>query len=212
MLNEATDDERRRELEFMVAALKKVPAEPAETFREAIQAVWLMQLMIQVLGDSSLCGRPDNYLYPYYKRDIESWIITDDEVFAADGDLVTVADDFGLCGCDLLQCFYRFFRFAFLENAEDRVDEDDRHDDDNVSGELPMIQRNAVVDFHACGNDSGNDEDDGHRFCELFEESVEKGFFFAFGKLIFAVLFKTLCGFCGGKTGFCNRKLGKHVF
>ena len=87
MLDEATDPERRRELEFMVAALKKVPAEPAETFREAIQAVWLMQVMIQVLGDSSLCGRPDNYLYPYYKRDVAAGIITDDEVFSLIEDL-----------------------------------------------------------------------------------------------------------------------------
>ena len=87
MLGEATDPERRRELENMVAALERVPAEPAKTFREAIQAVWFMQLMIQVLGDSSLCGRPDNYLYPFYKHDVEAGIITDDEVFSLIEDL-----------------------------------------------------------------------------------------------------------------------------
>ncbi|MBR3963955.1 MAG: hypothetical protein IKJ80_00930 [Clostridia bacterium] len=83
-----TDDEcRRGELEAMIKTLERVPAHPAQSFREAIQSVWFMQLVVQILGDSSLCGRPDNYLYPFYKRDIEAGITTDDEVFMLIEDL-----------------------------------------------------------------------------------------------------------------------------
>lgn len=74
--------ERRKELEEMANALKVVPANPATTFREALQSVWLLTVMLFDIEESIQAGRPDNYLYPYYKNDIEKGIITDDEVFS----------------------------------------------------------------------------------------------------------------------------------
>ena len=87
ILQETETEERRRELETMIAVLERVPAHPAATFREARQSMWFLQYAIHILGDCSLCGRPDNYLYPYYKQDIESGAITDDEVFELIEDL-----------------------------------------------------------------------------------------------------------------------------
>ena len=87
ILQETETEERRRELETMIAVLERVPAHPAATFREAMQSMWFLQYAIHILGDCSLCGRPDNYLYPYYKQDIESGAITDDEVFELIEDL-----------------------------------------------------------------------------------------------------------------------------
>lgn len=81
------DVERKRELERMMNALAKVPADPAETFYEAMQSMWLMQFILGCIEDISVTGRPDDYLYPYYKKDIEEKRITDEEVFALIEDL-----------------------------------------------------------------------------------------------------------------------------
>ena len=87
LLNDEKDPERFKELENMVAALENVPKNPARNFREAIQSIWLMEFMANIIGENILTGRPDNYLYPFYKKDIESETITDDEVFTLIEDL-----------------------------------------------------------------------------------------------------------------------------
>ncbi|MBQ2719901.1 MAG: hypothetical protein IJF23_00055 [Clostridia bacterium] len=87
LLNDEQDPERIKELKNMVAALENVPKNPARNFREAIQSIWLMEFMANIIGENILTGRPDNYLYPFYKKDIESETITDDEVFTLIEDL-----------------------------------------------------------------------------------------------------------------------------
>ncbi len=47
--------------------LRRVPMNPAQTFYEAVQAVWFM---FQLCPDS--LGRIDQYLYPFYKRETEN--------------------------------------------------------------------------------------------------------------------------------------------
>ena len=66
------DAARRAELVEMSRILTKVPEQPADTFHEAIQAVWLIQLCLQVEsnGHSLSYGRFDQYLHPYYARDL----------------------------------------------------------------------------------------------------------------------------------------------
>lgn len=54
------------------AILKKVPMQKAESFYEAVQSVWFM---FQLCPDS--LGRIDQYLYPFYKKDINGKIITE---------------------------------------------------------------------------------------------------------------------------------------
>ena len=58
-----------------------VPENPARTFREAMQAQWFSQSMSRleelILGDINQ-ARMDQYLYPYYKADIEAGRITED--------------------------------------------------------------------------------------------------------------------------------------
>lgn len=78
----ACDDPARRcELERMSAACAKVPYEPAGSFYEAIQAVWFSQVLLQIEsnGHSLSFGRFDQYMYPYYKADLEAGVITEDE-------------------------------------------------------------------------------------------------------------------------------------
>ncbi len=75
------DPARRAELNEMSRILAKVPYEPAGSFREAIQSVWLIQLILQIEsnGHSLSYGRFDQYMYPYYIADIRSGRMTEEE-------------------------------------------------------------------------------------------------------------------------------------
>lgn len=72
---------RQEELLEISRICAKVPYEKAETFREAIQSVWFIQLILQIEsnGHSLSYGRFDQYMYPYLKHDLDNGLITDDE-------------------------------------------------------------------------------------------------------------------------------------
>ncbi len=75
------DDPRRRaELLDMARILRKVPENPAESFHEAVQAMWLVHVVLQIEsnGHSLSYGRMDQFLQPYYAKDIASGAITRD--------------------------------------------------------------------------------------------------------------------------------------
>lgn len=79
MAAEEKNEARASELKEMARICRKVPYEPAETFREALQSFWFTFLMCCPSPTTS-AGRFDQYMYPFYKKDIEAGIITDDEV------------------------------------------------------------------------------------------------------------------------------------
>ncbi|MDR1127917.1 MAG: glycyl radical protein [Treponema sp.] len=74
MAEREKDGERRAELLEMERILNKVPAGPAESFREAVQSLWLVHLCLQIEsnGHSLSYGRMDQYLYPCYERDLNA--------------------------------------------------------------------------------------------------------------------------------------------
>ena len=76
------DAKRKAELLEMSRICAKVPYEKAETFHEAIQSVWFIQLILQIEsnGHSLSYGRFDQYMYPYYCHDIDAGIISEDQV------------------------------------------------------------------------------------------------------------------------------------
>ncbi|MEA4965964.1 MAG: glycyl radical protein [Oscillospiraceae bacterium] len=67
---EAAAPARAAELREMARILRKVPMEPAETFHEALQSLWLLHdiLQIESNGHSLSYGRLDQYCYPYYEK------------------------------------------------------------------------------------------------------------------------------------------------
>lgn len=75
------NQERKIELLEISRICSKVPYEPAETFREAVQSVWFIQLILQIEsnGHSLSYGRFDQYMYPYYNRDIKNGTIKESE-------------------------------------------------------------------------------------------------------------------------------------
>ena len=75
------NQERKIELLEISRICSKVPYEPAETFQEAVQSVWFIQLILQIEsnGHSLSYGRFDQYMYPYYNRDIKNDTIKESE-------------------------------------------------------------------------------------------------------------------------------------
>ena len=74
-LAQVTDDpEVRKECLEMAQVCRRVPAGPATTFREAVNAIWICQVGIHAenINMAMSPGRLDQILYPYYQRDIEA--------------------------------------------------------------------------------------------------------------------------------------------
>ena len=85
-LAESTDDaEKATEWQEAAAILRRVPEYPATTLREALQAYWIVYILVTlemggcVPGGGLGLGRPDQFLYPYYARDIEEGRLTREE-------------------------------------------------------------------------------------------------------------------------------------
>lgn len=74
MAAEEKDMKRAQELRVIAANCRKVPANPAENFYEALQSFWFVQAIIQIEsnGHSISPMRFDQYMYSYYKADIDS--------------------------------------------------------------------------------------------------------------------------------------------
>jgi len=73
MAEATADPARRAELERLAAVCRRVPGLPARTFREAVQAVWFFDFILHAVcgaRDYSV-GRLDQYLLPFYRRDID---------------------------------------------------------------------------------------------------------------------------------------------
>jgi formate C-acetyltransferase len=74
------DEEQRAYFEDLAALCRKVPANPATSFREALQSTWFTQIgtWFDDVSNHSL-GRMDQYLYPFYKQDVEGGVLTQEE-------------------------------------------------------------------------------------------------------------------------------------
>ncbi len=72
------EETRRTELKDIQRICTKVPWGPAETFHEALQSLWLahMGVCLESINSAISFGRMDQYLYPYYRSDLEAGRIT----------------------------------------------------------------------------------------------------------------------------------------
>lgn len=75
------DPKRRRELEQIARVCDHVPENPARTFHEALQSMFFLHTCIYMEHESASYnpGCFDQYMYPFYKADIEAGRITEDE-------------------------------------------------------------------------------------------------------------------------------------
>ena len=78
MAAQTSDPVRKQELFVIAENCSRVPAKGAQNFYEACQSLWFVQQLLQMesSGHSISPGRFDQYMYPYYKKDMEAGTIT----------------------------------------------------------------------------------------------------------------------------------------
>lgn len=82
MSEEEKNEKRRNELLKISEVCRRVPENPPETFYEAIQFLWFTQAG-GIISENPLAlnvGRFDQFMYPYYRHDIDNGIMTKDEI------------------------------------------------------------------------------------------------------------------------------------
>jgi formate C-acetyltransferase len=79
LVSQTVNEEEKEYYQELSDLCRKVPANPAASFREALQSVWLTQIAtwFDDVSNHSL-GRMDQYLYPYYQDDIKSGVLSRD--------------------------------------------------------------------------------------------------------------------------------------
>ncbi|MCI8376076.1 MAG: pyruvate formate lyase [Lachnospiraceae bacterium] len=80
---EKTEDAlRKEELLTLAKIMKKISTEKPDTFYEALDLVWMTQLIANLEGGSAMSlARFDQYMYPFYQRDMENGTLTRDRAF-----------------------------------------------------------------------------------------------------------------------------------
>ncbi|MFW9769118.1 MAG: pyruvate formate lyase family protein [Candidatus Thorarchaeota archaeon] len=77
------DTTRKKELQNIAAICKRVPWEPPTTFWEALQSLWIVHMLVMAAesypGAGLSHGRWDQYMYPFYKKDLDEGILTRNE-------------------------------------------------------------------------------------------------------------------------------------
>jgi formate C-acetyltransferase len=77
-----TDPVRKSELIRMAENAERVPGEPARDFWEACQSQWFTQMFSRIeqkTGTTISNGRMDQYFFPYYEKDLEAGVLTEDK-------------------------------------------------------------------------------------------------------------------------------------
>lgn len=129
---EEKDEERKAELLKIAETCHRVPRYPARTFMEAIQSFYFYHIAIFMEQNAAAYnpGRMDQFLYPYYKSDIENGVITPDE------------------GQELLECLWvKFSEPCVFQDATTA----------KYSAGYPMFQTLCCGGVDAEGRDAVND-------------------------------------------------------
>ena len=78
-----SNPERKEELLKIAEICKTVPWEPPTTLWEALQSLWIVHMLVMAAesypGAGLSHGRWDQYMYPFYKKDVEEGRLTRDE-------------------------------------------------------------------------------------------------------------------------------------
>jgi len=81
---------------------KNLATRPAESFHEAVQAIWFLFVILHMESNASSFspGRMDEFLYPYYKRDVDNGVINDEKAL------------------EIIECLWlKFNQIVYLRNS-----------------------------------------------------------------------------------------------
>lgn len=73
------DPERKKELLTISDICARIPEEPAATLQEALQSFWFYYISFDSCMERIPAARIDQYLYPYFRHDIDTGILTIDQ-------------------------------------------------------------------------------------------------------------------------------------
>lgn len=81
MAKKEKDRKRKAELENIANICFRVPLNPANSLQEALQSIWLVHIAVRIegWGPGLSFGRVDQYLFPFYKKDMDEGNISRDE-------------------------------------------------------------------------------------------------------------------------------------
>lgn len=78
--SKTSDPTRKLELQTIAEICSRIKTHPASTFHEALQLLWFTHTMILIESYNLMAlGRLDQYLYPYYEKDIASGRLASDQ-------------------------------------------------------------------------------------------------------------------------------------
>lgn len=73
-------DERAINLKAIAQRLRECPAKPAQTFMDALQAIYIMHCALHFSGEIVPIGRLDQLLYPFFRADVDKQLLTTENV------------------------------------------------------------------------------------------------------------------------------------
>lgn len=115
---EEKDPVRKQELENMAAMMKRVPWGPATSFHDACETAWAVCffLFVEGAGPSITWGRFDQYMYPYYKEDIEKGSLTPEKAMELIEELyVRVTSNVWFQSTQMAYIFGGYYRYPHLD-------------------------------------------------------------------------------------------------
>lgn len=77
----ATDPEQKEIFLQIAQRCRRVPEHPAESFADAMQSFWFVHLILNLESNAYAIspGRFDQYIYPFFKRDVEKGCLTNEQ-------------------------------------------------------------------------------------------------------------------------------------
>lgn len=98
---ESLEDDNKKSLQRVADICANLASRPAQSFHEAVQSLWFLFVVLHMESNASSFspGRIDQYLYPYYQKDIEKGIISKQEAL------------------EILECLWlKFNQIVYLRN------------------------------------------------------------------------------------------------
>ena len=112
------DPVRKKELNDMASMMRRVPWGPATSFHDAVETSWVVCffLFVEGAGPSITWGRWDQYMYPYYKRDIEAGIITPESAMELIEEMyIKVTSNVWFQSTQMAYIFGGYYRYPHLD-------------------------------------------------------------------------------------------------
>lgn len=78
MIETLNEDKYKESLQAVANICLNLSSRPAQSFHEAVQSLWFLFVVLHMESNASSFspGRMDQYLYPYYQRDIDNGVIS----------------------------------------------------------------------------------------------------------------------------------------